>query len=69
VPSSQGFINFNLTAQAIVIRTNHRRAKAVQHRPRRLIGAEAQQALKRLGRDPIKIQIDKSEKENYFSSK
>lgn len=51
--ANQGFINFHLTAQAIAIWTNHRRAKAVQHRPRRLLGAEAQQALKRLGRNPI----------------
>ena len=51
--ANQGFINFHLTVQAIAIRPNHRRAKAVRHRPRRLVGAEAQQALKRLGRDPI----------------
>jgi hypothetical protein len=38
-------IDFDEAAQALTARTHHRDTKAVQHRPRGLIGAQSQRTL------------------------
>ena len=45
-----GCIHFHLTAPAIASQANHRRPKAMQHRPSRRVGTKAQPVLEHLGR-------------------
>jgi len=52
-PANQDFIHFHPTGKAVTVRPNHCGTKAMQHRPGRLVGTEAQDTLKRLCRNTV----------------
>jgi hypothetical protein len=53
VAADVGLVDLDAPRQALAPRAHHRHAEAVQHRPRRLVGAEAQHALKPQRRDTL----------------
>ena len=54
LPATERFIDFHLAAEAVATSAHHRCPKAVQHRPGRLVGTEAQEPVQSLGRDAVR---------------
>ena len=50
-----GLIDLHVAVQPLAARAHQHRAQAVEHRPRRLVGADLKRALQRQRRDPVPL--------------